>query len=47
MSKEKCPNKKSNEEDCPCTYTTCERHGVCCECISFHKNRKELPACLR
>lgn len=34
-----------NSADCPCTYEGCERKGVCCECLRYHLNRKELPAC--
>ncbi len=34
---------KSNP--CPCTYP-CERHGKCCDCLKYHRERRELPACL-
>jgi len=37
--------KESNLKKCNCTYTSCKRLGVCCECIAFHRERKELPAC--
>ena len=30
---------------CNCTYTGCSRHGVCCECIAYHRRSNELPAC--
>jgi len=36
--------KSSNLKSCPCTYP-CERKGICCECISYHRKRDELPAC--
>ncbi|MEM3408216.1 MAG: hypothetical protein QXT40_01730 [Candidatus Micrarchaeia archaeon] len=44
-----CPNKKENEKDCPCPEIDCPRHGICCECIRFHKNSKQWPkpACFR
>ena len=29
---------------CNCSYP-CNRKGMCCECLSYHKNRRELPAC--
>ncbi len=45
--KRECLNKFENEQDCPCKSDSCERHGVCCECIKFHKNKKDKPACLR
>lgn len=38
--------KEQNKENCNCTYGGCPRHGVCCECIAYHKARKELPACM-
>jgi len=34
-----------NIEKCPCTYPGCPRKGKCCECLSYHLGRKELPAC--
>jgi hypothetical protein len=30
---------------CPCTYPGCARKGICCECIKYHRQRNELPAC--
>ena len=36
--------KKSNLEKCPCTGN-CEVRGICCECLRFHLDRKELPTC--
>lgn len=36
---------KKNLKNCPCTYKGCERKGRCCECIAYHRKRKELPAC--
>ncbi|MBL7053688.1 hypothetical protein ISS06_00600 [Patescibacteria group bacterium] len=35
-----------NIVNCPCTYPGCPRKGVCCECIKYHNQRKELPACV-
>ena len=40
-----CPNKKKNDSVCNCTYTGCARHGVCCECLAYHRCSGELPAC--
>ena len=34
-----------NTIKCTCTYTTCSRHGKCCECIEHHRGG-ELPGCL-
>lgn len=48
MTRQKCPNKKENEKECPCSEFDCVRHGVCCECIKYHReNPKDgRPACL-
>jgi len=40
-----CPNKEINSKDCNCTYGGCSKHGICCECVRYHRNRGELPAC--
>ena len=37
--------KETNLGRCNCTYEPCSRKGICCECISYHKNFGELPAC--
>ncbi|MDR3121416.1 MAG: hypothetical protein LBU58_08815 [Clostridiales bacterium] len=37
----------SNSHPCPCQNGACERHGHCCDCISFHKERSGLPFCVR
>jgi hypothetical protein len=39
----KC-NSEENKEECNCSYP-CEKKGICCKCISYHRNRSELPAC--
>ena len=40
-----CPNEKTNNAICNCTYPGCDKHGICCECIQYHLRIKELPAC--
>ncbi|MCG2685760.1 DUF6485 family protein [Candidatus Parcubacteria bacterium] len=40
-----CPNIEENKKFCPCTYEPCSRKGNCCECIRYHLDRGELPAC--
>ena len=37
---------ETNEQRCTCTYEPCERKGKCCDCISYHRVRGELPGCL-
>ncbi|MGA2479743.1 MAG: DUF6485 family protein [Spirochaetia bacterium] len=41
-----CSNATANRKRCTCTYPGCERHGLCCECISYHHGCGELPGCL-
>ena len=36
---------KQNKQKCDCTYNSCPRKGICCECIRYHLSRDELPAC--
>jgi hypothetical protein len=38
-------NKDNNVAGCNCTYEPCPRKGVCCECIKYHREAGELPAC--
>lgn len=40
-----CKNYKDNLAKCNCTYEPCSRKGVCCECMAYHKEMNELPAC--
>ena len=47
MSESNCVNIDRNNEHCTCPSADCERHGICCECISAHSNKDTLPACLK
>ena len=38
--------KEQNQTNCNCSYEPCSRKGICCECLTYHKNMRELPACL-
>jgi hypothetical protein len=40
-----CENSKKNNSACNCTYSGCSRHGICCECLAYHRSSGELPAC--
>jgi len=42
MVKEKV--KKINQ-DCPCTWPGCVRHGHCVECKDYHHSRDEKTSC--
>lgn len=36
--------KEANKKTCNCTYP-CTKKGICCECLKYHRQRDELPAC--
>ena len=35
---------EENKKKCNCTYP-CGKKGMCCECIRYHRELGELPAC--
>ena len=35
---------EENMKACACTYP-CERRGKCCECVAYHRAKKQLPGC--
>jgi hypothetical protein len=37
--------KETNLENCNCSYPGCSHKGICCECISYHLQSRQLPAC--
>ncbi|NPV00767.1 MAG: hypothetical protein HPY53_05230 [Brevinematales bacterium] len=37
--------KSRNLKNCACSYPSCERKGLCCECVEYHRRNDELPAC--
>jgi hypothetical protein len=41
---DQCPRVKINRSYCTCTFT-CDKHALCCECLHYHRQRGELPAC--
>jgi hypothetical protein len=38
-------NKEKNLKRCKCTYSSCAKKGICCECIAYHLRSRELPGC--
>jgi len=36
---------EQNLKTCPCTWPDCPRKGICCDCIKYHWQNGELPAC--
>jgi len=37
--------REQNLKDCNCTYESCMRKGICCECMKHHREKNQLPAC--
>lgn len=37
--------KERNLTLCNCSYEPCPRKGMCCECIQYHLQHRELPGC--
>ncbi len=37
--------KEQNKEKCNCSYPSCSRKGICCECLRYHLSNRQLPAC--
>lgn len=40
-----CLREDENLDRCNCTYEFCERKGMCCECVAYHRRKQQLPAC--
>jgi len=40
-----CSNQERNLRRCNCTYPGCPRKGICCECLRYHLDQGEVPAC--
>jgi hypothetical protein len=39
-------DQEKNLQHCTCTYTSCTKRGICCECIAYHRSKGEIPGCL-
>ena len=39
-----CKMEKGNPY-CNCTYEPCSRKHKCCDCLHYHRQKDELPAC--
>ena len=44
--KNACPNIEENLKYCTCTYGMCDKKGLCCQCIAYHRKLGEIPGCL-
>jgi hypothetical protein len=38
-------NLEKNLKRCNCTYSPCPRKGKCCDCLHYHLEMRQLPAC--
>ena len=41
-----CTNRTKNKRRCTCSYPGCSRKGICCECLHYHWQMRQLPGCL-
>ncbi|MFH1013758.1 MAG: DUF6485 family protein [Thermoplasmatota archaeon] len=39
-----CKSEVNKKQYCNCTYP-CEKKGMCCECLQYHRKMGQLPAC--
>ncbi len=37
--------KEQTIKSCGCSYDPCPRKGICCECLKYHLQKRELPGC--
>lgn len=35
----------NNKRPCTCTCVECARHGKCCACVAYHRDKGEVPGC--
>lgn len=40
-----CAHKSKKNANCTCTYVSCERHGMCCACINYHRPKGQMVGC--
>ena len=39
-----CSKEQNKDQYCNCTYA-CDRKGKCCDCLHYHREMGQLPAC--
>ncbi|MBF0243684.1 MAG: cytosolic protein [Planctomycetes bacterium] len=37
--------KEANKKTCACTYMSCQRRGICCDCVVAHLKQRQIPGC--
>jgi uncharacterized protein DUF6485 len=35
----------TNMKRCNCSYASCDKKGICCECLHYHLKSGQFPAC--
>ncbi|MCX7792921.1 MAG: DUF6485 family protein [Thermodesulfovibrionales bacterium] len=40
-----CPKIERNKKYCTCSYEPCSKKFRCCDCLHYHRQNGELPAC--
>ncbi len=38
-------DREKNMKNCNCSYEPCSRKGYCCDCVTYHRQSGQLPAC--
>lgn len=36
---------KQSKTHCTCSCTSCDKHGSCCACVVYHRERGDIPGC--
>lgn len=37
--------KENNLKRCNCSYEPCSRKGICCDCVTYHLQKRQVPGC--
>ncbi len=40
-----CKKAENIRKCCKCSYTSCSRRGVCCDCVAYHLAKRQVPGC--
>ncbi len=43
--KKDCSNLEDNLAACTCSYGSCARQGLCCQCVAYHRQMRQIPGC--
>lgn len=43
--RDSCPNYEANMARCTCTYDPCDKKGLCCQCVAYHRRMRQIPGC--